>query len=249
MKKLSILLKGIIIENPVLVLVLGTCPTLAISTGVISALGMGIAAMLVLVCSNIVISALRKIIPDTVRIPCYIVVIAAFVTVVQILLQTFLPPLYEMMGVYLALIVVNCIILGRAELFARKNNVIDSALDGLGMGVGFLLALLAMGTIREVLGAGSFAGFEIPFLFVRDAAGEVVSSFTLPILTEAPGGFLVFGILIAVINKIGPKAGEKKRRSFSCESCPSASVCGKVACPEVSELVAEADENAEGGEK
>ena len=248
MKKLSILLKGIIRENPVLVLVLGTCPTLAISTGVISALGMGVAATVVLVCSNIVISALRSIIPDTVRIPCYIVVIAGFVTVVQLLLEAFLPSIYEMMGVYLALIVVNCIILGRAEMFARKNGVVDSALDGLGMGLGFLLALVAMATIREVLGAGSFAGIEIPFFFVRDAAGKVIESFTLPILTQAPGGFLVFGILIAVINKIGPKAGEKKRRSFSCEGCPSASVCGKTACAEVTELVADTENLKKEGE-
>ena len=227
-KKLAIFLKGIIAENPVLVLVLGTCPTLAVSTGVISALSMGIAATLVLVCSNMVISALRKIIPDTVRIPCYIVVIAAFVTLVQMLLQAFLPDIYEMLGVYLALIVVNCIILGRAEMYARKNGVIDSALDGLGMGIGFLLALLAMATIREVLGAASFAGIEIPFL----------KDFCIPILTQAPGGFLVYGILIAIVNAIGPKAGAQKRKCFSCEGCPSASLCGKVACAENAELVA-----------
>ena len=152
--KMSIFLKGLILENPVLVLVLGTCPTLAVSTGVISAVSMGLAATVVLACSNLVISLLRKIIPDTVRIPCYIVIIAAFVTVVQMLLQAFLPSIYEMLGVYLALIVVNCIILGRAEMFARKNGPLDSVIDGLGMGLGFLLALLAMATIREVLGAG-----------------------------------------------------------------------------------------------
>jgi electron transport complex protein RnfE len=226
-KKLAIFLRGLIAENPVLVLVLGTCPTLAVSAGVISALSMGIAATIVLVCSNAVISALRKIIPDTVRIPCYIVVIAAFVTAVQMVMQAYLPEFYEMLGVYLALIVVNCIILGRAEMFARKNTVVDSVLDGLGMGVGFLLALLAMATIREVFGAGSFAGFEIPFLV----------DYKIPILTQAPGGFLVFGILIAVVNKIGPKKGAEKRKSFSCEGCPSAAVCGKVCCPENAELV------------
>lgn len=225
-KKLSILLRGLIAENPVLVLVLGTCPTLAQTGSVIAALSMGIAATVVLVCSNVVISALRKIIPDTVRIPCYIVVIAGFVTIVQLLMHAYLPDLYEMMGVYLALIVVNCIILGRAEMFARKNNVIDSALDGLGMGLGFLLALVAMATIREVLGAGSFAGIKIPFL----------QDYTLPILTMAPGGFLVFGILIAVINKIGPKKGAQKRKEFSCEGCPSAALCGKVSCAENVEL-------------
>ncbi len=226
-KKLWIFLKGIIAENPVLVLVLGTCPTLAQTGSVIAALSMGIAATVVLACSNVVISALRKIIPDTVRIPCYIVVIAGFVTVVQLIMHAYLPDLYDMMGVYLALIVVNCIILGRAEMFARKNNVFDSLLDGLGMGIGFLVALLAMATVREVLGAGSFAGFEIPFL----------SDYKIPILAQAPGGFLVFGILIAVVNKIGPKKGSEKRKNFSCEGCPSAALCGKVSCVENTELV------------
>ena len=226
--KLSILLKGLILENPVLVLVLGTCPTLAQTGSVIAALSMGIAATLVLVCSNVVISALRKIIPDTVRIPCYIVIIAGFVTIVQMLMHAYLPSLYEMMGVYLALIVVNCIILGRAEMFARKNGVLDSALDGLGMGLGFLLALVAMATVREVFGAGSFAGIRLPFLVGINEAGEQTYNYTLPILTQAPGGFLVFGILIAIINKIGVKKGEEKRKNFSCESCPSASFCGRV---------------------
>jgi electron transport complex protein RnfE len=227
--KLLIILRGIIMENPVLILVLGTCPTLATTTSVVSAFSMGIAATIVLICSNMVISALRKIIPDTVRIPCYIVVIAAFVTLVQLFMHAFLPSLYEMMGVYLALIVVNCIILGRAEMYARKNTVFDSMLDGLGMGLGFLLALVAMATVREVLGAGSFAGIEIPFL----------SEYNIPILTMAPGGFLVFGILIAVVNKIGVKKGEEKRKNFSCEGCPSASLCGKVSCAENTELVAD----------
>ena len=133
--KLWIILCGIIVENPVLILILGTCPTLATTTSVISALSMGIAATIVLICSNIVISALRKIIPDSVRIPCYIVIIAAFVTAVQMLLQAYLPDIYKMLGVYLSLIVVNCIILGRAEMYARKNTIVDSALDGLGMGI------------------------------------------------------------------------------------------------------------------
>ena len=211
-KKFAIFLKGLIAENPVLVLVLGTCPTLAVTSGIVSALSMGIAATAVLLCSNIVISLLRKVIPDTVRIPCYIVIIAAFVTAVQMLLQAYLPDIYDMLGVYLALIVVNCIILGRAEMFARKNNVLDSALDGLGMGVGFLIALLAMALIREVFGAGTFAGIEIP----------VLVDYKIPFLTQAPGGFLVFGILIAVVNAIGPKKGEGKRRQISCEDAPVA---------------------------
>ena len=231
--KMAIFLKGLILENPVLVLILGTCPTLAQTSSVINALSMGIAATVVLACSNIVISALRKIIPDTVRIPCYIVVIAAFVTVVQMLLQAYLPALYEMMGVYLALIVVNCIILGRAEMFARKNNVVNSALDGLGMGLGFLIALVAMALIREIFGAGTITvipgrPFEIPFL----------SEYNIPILTKAPGGFLVFGILIAIVNKIGVRRGAEKRKEFSCSGCPSATLCGKVSCSEMTEVTA-----------
>ena len=219
-KKLATFLRGIIAENPVLILILGTCPTLATTTSVISAFSMGLAATIVLICSNAVISALRKIIPDTVRIPCYIVVIAAFVTAVQLLLQAYLPDIYDMLGVYLALIVVNCIILGRAEMFARKNGIVDSLLDGAGMGIGFLVALVAMATIREVLGAGAFAGIEIPFL----------ASVKIPILVQAPGGFLVYGILIAIMNKITEKRGGVKRKSFSCEGCPTSHLCDKALC-------------------
>ena len=148
--KLAIILNGFIKENPVLVLVLGTCPTLAVSTSIISAVTMGISATLVLLGSNLVISLLRKIIPDQVRIPCYIVIIAGFVTIVQMLLQAYLPDLFEMLGVYLALIVVNCIILGRAEMYASKNKPLDSVCDAIGMGIGFTLALLCMAFIREV---------------------------------------------------------------------------------------------------
>ena len=229
-KKLMILLRGIIMENPVLILILGTCPTLATTTSVISAFSMGLAATVVLIGSNVVISALRKIIPDTVRIPCYIVIIAAFVTAVQMLLQAYLPAIYDMLGVYLALIVVNCIILGRAEMFARKNSVLDSALDGIGMGVGFLVALVLMATVREVFGAGSFAGVQIGFMqYVK-----------IPVLTQAPGGFLVYGILIAVMNKLTEKKGGVKKKSFSCEGCPSSHLCNKTSCSELTELAAEA---------
>ena len=229
-KKLMIILRGIIMENPVLILILGTCPSLATSTSVISALSMGLAATVVLVCSNVVISALRKISPETVRIPCYIVIIAAFVTAVQMLLQAFLPSIYDMLGVYLALIVVNCIILGRAEMFARKNSVIDSALDGVGMGIGFLVALVLMATVREVLGNGSFAGIELGFM----------AQLKIPVLAKAPGGFLVYGILIAVMNKLTEKKGGVKRKSFSCEGCPSSHLCNKTSCSEITELAAEA---------
>ncbi len=223
-KKISILLAGIIKENPVLILVLGTCPTLATTSSVISAVSMGIVATIVLVCSNLVISLLRNIIPNTVRIPCYIVVIASFVTAMQMLLQAYLPSIYDMLGVYLALVVVNCIILGRAEMFARKNPVGSSILDGLGMGIGFLLALLIMATIREVLGAGSFAGFEIP----------VLSQFKIPILTQAPGGYLVFGLVIAAMNAITAKQGGVRRKSFSCEGCAMKENCTKQNCESVS---------------
>ena len=236
--KWLILLRGIIMENPVLILILGTCPTLATTTSVVSAFSMGLAATAVLVCSNIVISALRNIIPDTVRIPSYIVIIAAFVTAVQMLLQAFLPSIYDMLGVYLALIVVNCIILGRAEMYARKNSVINSALDGLGMGVGFLVALILMATLREVLGNGSFAGIVIPFL----------ENYKIPVLTQAPGGFLVYGILIAIMNKLTEKKGGVKRKSFSCEGCSLSAHCDRAACgvcdSAVSENGKEAEENA-----
>ena len=234
-KKLAVFLRGIILENPVLILVLGTCPTLATTANLISALSMGIAATAVLVCSNVVISLLRKIIPDTVRIPCYIVIIAGFVTIVQLLLQAYLPTIYDMLGVYLALIVVNCIILGRAELFARKNGPLDSALDGLGMGIGFLLALLSMALIREVLGAGSFAGIAIPFM----------KDFTIPILQQAPGGFLVYGLLIALMNKLFSKRGGVKRKSFSCEGCPSAHMCQKTSCSDMTEIALDVNEAKE----
>lgn len=147
--------KGLLKENPVLRLVLGTCPTLAVSTSIENAIGMGVAAMLVLICSNIVISALRKVIPNKVRIPCYIVVIAAFVTIVQLVVKAFAPTLDEGLGIYLPLIVVNCIILGRAEGFANKNGVLASAVDGVGMGVGFTIALTLMAAIREFFGAGN----------------------------------------------------------------------------------------------
>ena len=201
---LSIITKGILKENPVFVLVLGTCPTLAVTNNVFGAFGMGIAAMIVLICSNMLISALRKVIPDSVRIPSYIVIIAGFVTIVQMLVQAFLPELNDMLGVYLPLIVVNCIILGRAEMFAGKNTVGKSALDGVGMGIGFTLALVSMAVVREVLGAASF-------------------------LVKAPGGLLVYGVLIALVYIITNGKAPKKR-SFSCEGCPSRATCNPAAC-------------------
>ena len=218
MNKLQNFSKGLIKENPVLVLVLGTCPTLATSTSVVNALGMGAAATVVLLCSNIVISALRKIIPDKVRIPCYIVLIAGFVTMVQMLVKAFAPALDKSLGIYLPLIVVNCIILGRAEMFANKNTVIDSAIDALGMGAGFTLALSLMATIREVFGNGTFLGFEIPILIDNK----------ISILTMAPGGFFVFGILIALVNKFGKH--KPKKKDVGCAGCPQAAACGRADC-------------------
>ena len=223
MNKRQNLLKGIIKENPVLVLVLGTCPSLAVTTNVMSALGMGAAATIVLLCSNVVISALRNIIPDKVRIPCYIVLIAGFVTMVQMLVKAFTPALDEALGIYLPLIVVNCVILGRAEMFANKNKVIDSAIDAVGMCAGFTLALLLMATIREVLGNGTWLGISIPILEENN----------ISIMTMAPGGFLVFGILIAIVNKIS--GGKNAKKSFGCAGCPSARVCNKAACGEKEE--------------
>lgn len=220
MKKLGILTKGIIKENPVLVLVLGTCPTLAVTTQASNAIGMGLAATIVLLCSNVAISALRKIIPDNVRIPCYIVLIAGFVTIVQMLVKAFSPALDEALGIYLPLIVVNCIILGRAEMFANKNTVIDSALDGIGMGLGFTLTLLVMSSIREIFGSGTWFGMEIPVLIDNNVS----------ILTLAPGGFFVFGCLIALVNYIS-KGRAIKKDNFGCTGCPSAKACGRLSCP------------------
>ena len=207
--------KGIVIENPVLRLVLGTCPTLATTTSVRSALGMGLAASIVLVCSNIVISALRKVIPSKVRIPAYIVVIASFVTIVQMLVKAFTPELDEQLGVFLPLIVVNCIILGRAEAFAGKNPVLASAVDGLGMGIGFTAALFLMGTVREVLGAGSFLGLSIPVL-----SQNPMLIFILP-----PGGFFVFGMLMACVNKLAESRGKPRAELRGCDACPMAATC------------------------
>ncbi|NCC68855.1 MAG: electron transport complex subunit E [Clostridia bacterium] len=217
MNKLKILTKGIIKENPVLVLVLGTCPTLAVSTQASNAIGMGLAATAVLLCSNIAISALRNVIPDKVRIPCYIVLISGFVTIVQMIVKAFAPALNDSLGIFLPLIVVNCIILGRAEMFANKNTVIDSALDGLGMGAGFTLTLFIMASIREILGSGTWFGLEIPVLIDNN----------ISIMTLAPGGFFVFGCLIAVVNKIS-SGKANKRNEFGCMGCPSAAACGKL---------------------
>ena len=190
----SVFMNGIITENPTLRLVLGTCPTIASTTSAVNAVGMGAAATFVLVGSNVVISLLRNIIPDKVRIPAFIAVICTFVTIVQMLMQAFVPALYATLGVFIPLIVVNCIILGRAEAFASKNNAFDSALDGLGIGLGFTLSLTVIGTIRELLGSGAVFGYSL------GTADYMPLVFVL-----APGGFLVLGYLMVVFNKLAKK--------------------------------------------
>lgn len=219
---LKMLTNGIIKENPVLVLILGTCPTLAVTTMAVNGIGMGLAATFVLLGSNIVISMLKNIIPDKVRIPCYIVIIAGFVTILSSLLQAYFTDVYSALGIFLPLIVVNCIILGRAEMFANKNTVLASALDGIGMGLGFTLALLIIGSIREILGSGTWFGITLTAnLF------DPISIFIL-----APGGFFIFGLVIAILNKLS-HGKAVKRKSFDCSACPNASACnnaGKGGC-------------------
>lgn len=217
--KIGILLNGIIKENPVLVLVLGTCPSLAVTTLAVNGLGMGVAATVVLVGSNIIISMLKNIIPDKVRIPCYIVVIAGMVTIVQLLVKAYAPSIDSALGVFLPLIVVNCIILGRAEMFANKNSVLDSLLDGLGMGMGFTLALLVMGSIRELIGAGTWMGLPV--------TSNLTFIEPMTIFILAPGGFFVYGLIIALLNKLTKGKGVK-RKSFGCEGCPSFAACSQA---------------------
>ncbi|MBQ9138695.1 MAG: electron transport complex subunit E [Alistipes sp.] len=188
--KLSLVLKGLIKENPTFVLVLGTCPTLGTTTSAINGLGMGVATMAVLIMSNAVIAMIKNLIPDKVRIPAFIVVIASFVTVIDMLMQAFVPSLYAALGVFIPLIVVNCIILGRAEAFASKNGVLDSALDGLGIGLGFTLSLTTIGCVREILGSGAVFGLSLG-----------IADYMPLVFVLAPGGFLVYGFLMVLFNK------------------------------------------------
>ncbi len=192
MKPLSVFSNGIVKENPTFRLVLGMCPTLAVTTSAINGLAMGLAATFVLIGSNVVVSLLKNFIPDKVRIPAFVVVIATFVTIVQLVMQAFVPALYQALGIFIPLIVVNCIILARAEAFASKNGVGASAMDGLGMGVGFTLALILMASIRELLGNGTFFGMQV--------MGTTYEPMLIAIL--APGGFLTLGFLIALVNKM-----------------------------------------------
>lgn len=211
---LKIFTNGILNENPVLRLMLGTCPTLAVSTAASNGIGMGLAATVVLVCSNAAISLLRKFIPEKVRIPAFITIIAGFVTIVQMLVKAFLPDIDKSLGIYLPLIVVNCIILARAEMFACKNSLVPSILDGLGMGIGFTATLTLMGIIRELIGAGTVFGITV--------TANIISPMLIMLLP--PGGFFVFGVLIALSNAISRKAGKEVNTS-DCASCPMADVC------------------------
>lgn len=217
---LSEITKGLIKENPTLVMLLGMCPTLAVTTQAKNGIGMGLATTFVLLGSNIVISALRKVIPDKVRIPAFIVIIASFVTFVGFILEGFLPELYDSLGIYLTLITVNCIIFGRAEMFASKNGVVSSACDAIGMGLGFTLALFLMGSVREIIGAGQWMGINIPVLH-----DNPMLLFIMP-----AGGFFTLGVIIAAVNKIADK---KPPQELGCHDCPNASACaqaGKGGC-------------------
>ena len=205
---------GIITENPIFVLMLGMCPTLAVTTSAINGIGMGLSTTVVLVMSNMLISMLRKIIPDSVRMPAFIVVVASFVTIVQFLMEGFTPSLYDSLGIYIPLIVVNCIILGRAESYASKNPILPSIFDGLGMGLGFTIALSLLGGFREILGAGTILGINIPHW---DGIG---------IFVMAPGAFFVLAALIAIQNQIRISHGKKPRKLQCEQGCAGCTGCG-----------------------
>lgn len=214
------LYNGLVKENPTFVLMLGMCPTLAVTTSAINGLGMGLTTTVVLVMSNMLISMLRKIIPDSVRMPAFIVVVASFVTIVQFLLEGFIPSLYDSLGLYIPLIVVNCIILGRAESYASKNPVLSSIFDGIGMGLGFTIGLTSIGIVREVIGAGQIFGIQIMPAFY-----EPVTIFIL-----APGAFFVLAGLVAIQNKVkrnAAKTGEETAKAGCGEGCAS---CGNSSC-------------------
>ena len=196
MNNLKVFLNGLIKENPTFVLLLGMCPTLGTTSSAINGMSMGLATTFVLICSNVVIALLRNLIPDKVHIPAYIVVIASFVTAVQMIMQAYLPDLYKTLGLFIPLIVVNCIILGRAEAFAAKNGAVPSFFDGFGMGLGFTLALTLLGALRELLGTGTFFGFSV-----------LPTSTNMLVFVLAPGAFITLGFLIAIFNAINAKKG------------------------------------------
>ena len=204
--KWQIFINGVFKENPVLILLLGCCSVLAISVTVKGALGMGVALTFVLVGSNIVISLLRKVIPDKVRIPCFIVVIATFVTLVEMVVEAFLPDLYDALGIFVALIDVSCIVLGRAEMFASKNGVVDSMLDGLGMGLGYTVVIVGIAVVRELLGSGTLFGVRI-----------IPEGYQIGIITQTPGGFMMFGFAMALLIYCLGKKGKKFDPRIGCD--------------------------------
>ena len=214
-KYIERLWNGLIKENPVLVLMLGMCPALAVSTQASNGIGMGLSTLAVLVLSNFVISCLRKVIPDQVRLPAYIVIVASLVTVTELLIEAYLPSLYKALGIYIPLIVVNCIILGRAEAYANKHTPLLSVMDGIGMGLGFTIALTVAGMIRELLGAGTVFGVRL-----------LPESFGMTIFIQPPGAFLVFALIIAVMNAIGIKTRQRKLVESDCDG--NCALCGSV---------------------
>jgi len=234
------LYNGIIKENPTLVLLLGMCPTLAVTTSAINGLGMGLSSAVVLILSNLIISALRKVIPNGVRMPAYIVVVASLVTLLQMLIQAYIPSLYSALGIYIPLIVVNCIILGRAEAYAGKNKVIPSIFDGIGMGIGFTLSLTIIGIVREVLGSGSFFGMQF-----------IPEDYHISIIVLAPGAFFVLAMLVALRNKLMSPEKKKKAAETACEmGCEGCNLCSENCDDEIKRAAAEAKvERAEKAEK
>ena len=233
------LYNGLVKENPTFVLMLGMCPTLAVTTSAINGVGMGLSTTVVLIMSNMLISMLRKIIPDSVRMPAFIVIVASFVTIVQFLMEGFVPSLYDSLGLYIPLIVVNCIILGRAESYASKNPVIPSIFDGIGMGLGFTVGLTSIGIVRELIGSGKIFNMQI--------LPDSYEPFTIFIL--APGAFFVLACLVALQNKVknnlarkGKKVPEAAGCGASCASCGNAAACGGHAIATATETVAGKDE-------
>lgn len=224
---------GLIKENPTFVMMLGMCPTLAVTTSAINGVGMGLSTTAVLVMSNMLISLLRKIIPDSLRIPAFIVVVASFVTIVDFLMEGFVPSLYSALGLYIPLIVVNCIILGRAESYASKNPVLPSIFDGLGMGLGFTLGLTCIGIVREIIGAGQIFGYQL--LPLADEATGQAGYVPVSIFIMAPGAFLVLAFLVALQNRLKRKAAERGKKvaeAKTCgEGCASCSGCSSQVFP------------------
>jgi electron transport complex protein RnfE len=216
-KYIERLYNGIIKENPTFVLMLGMCPTMAVTTSAINGLGMGLCTTLVLIFSNLIISILRNIIPNRVRVPAYIVIVASLVTIVQLLLQGFVPSLYSSLGIFIPLIVVNCIILGRAESYASKNDPVSSVFDGIGMGLGFTFGLTCIGIVREILGAGQLFGVQI--LPLADSAAGKAGYTPITIFVLAPGAFIVLGCLVAIMNVLKAKAAKKGKKVADYESC------------------------------